>query len=338
MRAGTRPAGSGEQTGTAAPAVGAIARGVRRRGRAAPAVARARARAPRGAAAPHGVRRRRRGPAAGPQVRSRTPAPQSRTPAGVAEPRANASGRACRRLLRESGGDGFGTMADLQREELDRLWEKLSAGGEKVQCGWAEGQGLRAVLAGRPDHPRQDDERPGSRPASRVLQAVMGMVKLDIKQLEEAYGGRRALIPDGSRTGSRMARDRSVGGRWTGGARGIGPRAPLPPELARRERAARGLRDRGVSPTAPLGPCRSRACPVDYPVRGGVRSPDDPDDAAGAPGAGGWERSGHLGLAFGGSTRRPARPRKPGGTDAARQRAGAKRPSPEPGHGHEVLV
>jgi hypothetical protein len=32
----------------------------------------------------------------------------------------------------------------------------------------------------------------------------------------------------------------------------------------------------GGSPAAPLGPCRSRACPVDYPVRGGVRNPDDP--------------------------------------------------------------
>jgi hypothetical protein len=55
------------------------------------------------------------------------------------------------------------------------------------------------------------------------------------------------------------------------------------------ERVSRhGGRDpRGASPSASLGPCRSRACPVDYLVRERVRNPDDPDEVAGVPGAGG---------------------------------------------------
>jgi hypothetical protein len=79
----------------------------------------------------------------------------------------------------------------------------------------------------------------------------------------------------------------------------------------------------GASPTAPLGPCRSRACPVDYPVRGGVRNPDDPDEAAAAPGgrrlgSRGPAGAGYSGLTFGGSTRESSAPWEAGGIDAAR--------------------
>lgn len=70
--------------------------------------------------------------------------------------------------------------------EVDRLWDKLSEGGEKVQCGWLKDkygmswQIVPAVLG------RMLTD-PDPRRSARVLQAVMGMKKLDIKELEEAY-------------------------------------------------------------------------------------------------------------------------------------------------------
>jgi predicted 3-demethylubiquinone-9 3-methyltransferase (glyoxalase superfamily) len=75
------------------------------------------------------------------------------------------------------------------QEEVDRMWEKLSKGGEKVECGWLKDKyGLSwqivptvlAKMLSDPDPARAD----------RVLQAVMQMKKLDIKKLEEAYAGR----------------------------------------------------------------------------------------------------------------------------------------------------
>ena len=72
------------------------------------------------------------------------------------------------------------------RQEIDRLWEKLSAGGEKGQCGWltdkygVSWQIVPAVL----DKLMQgkDPERP-----KRVMQALLKMTKLDIKTLQRAY-------------------------------------------------------------------------------------------------------------------------------------------------------
>ena len=73
------------------------------------------------------------------------------------------------------------------QEDVDRLWEKLSEGGAQVQCGWLKDRyGLSwqivptilGELIGDPDPAR----------ANRVLQAMMGMKKLDIKGLQEAYG------------------------------------------------------------------------------------------------------------------------------------------------------
>jgi predicted 3-demethylubiquinone-9 3-methyltransferase (glyoxalase superfamily) len=75
------------------------------------------------------------------------------------------------------------------QQEMDRMWEKLSEGGEKVQCGWLKDkygmswQIVPIVLAKMLSDP--DPAR-----AERVLHAVMQMKKLDIKGLEEAYGKR----------------------------------------------------------------------------------------------------------------------------------------------------
>jgi predicted 3-demethylubiquinone-9 3-methyltransferase (glyoxalase superfamily) len=71
------------------------------------------------------------------------------------------------------------------QEELDELWEKLSAGGSPGQCGWLKDRYglswqivpsvLPLLLAGA------DPDR-----AQRVMDALMGMTKLDIRALEAA--------------------------------------------------------------------------------------------------------------------------------------------------------
>jgi predicted 3-demethylubiquinone-9 3-methyltransferase (glyoxalase superfamily) len=73
--------------------------------------------------------------------------------------------------------------------EVDRLWEALSAGGTVEQCGWLKDrygvswQIVPAVLG----EMMKDRDRERSR---RVMQAVLGMKKLDIAALRRAYGGR----------------------------------------------------------------------------------------------------------------------------------------------------
>ncbi len=71
------------------------------------------------------------------------------------------------------------------QEELDGLWERLSAGGSGGRCGWLKDryglswQIVPAVLPkllGGADRGR----------AKRVLDALMGMTKLDIRALEAA--------------------------------------------------------------------------------------------------------------------------------------------------------
>lgn len=75
------------------------------------------------------------------------------------------------------------------QKEVDYYWTKLSKGGEEVQCGWLEDKYgmswqivpsvLGKMISGR--DPKKAD---------RVMRALMGMIKLDIKKLTEAYNGR----------------------------------------------------------------------------------------------------------------------------------------------------
>ncbi len=73
------------------------------------------------------------------------------------------------------------------QEEVDELWEKLSAGGEKQPCGWLKDrygvswQIIPTVLGDM----LQDKDAEKSK---RVMQAMMQMKKIDIKGLKEAYG------------------------------------------------------------------------------------------------------------------------------------------------------
>ncbi len=82
----------------------------------------------------------------------------------------------------------FMIKCDTQ-EEIDLLWEKLSAGGEKSVCGWLKDrygvswQIAPAIL----DELMKDQEG-----VKRVMRAVLKMTKLDIKKLQQAYEQREA--------------------------------------------------------------------------------------------------------------------------------------------------
>jgi predicted 3-demethylubiquinone-9 3-methyltransferase (glyoxalase superfamily) len=74
------------------------------------------------------------------------------------------------------------------QEEVDRYWSKLLDGGEAVQCGWlTDRYGVSWQIA--PDKLLQMLRDPDDAKASRVMQAMMKMVKLDIAELERAYHG-----------------------------------------------------------------------------------------------------------------------------------------------------
>ena len=71
------------------------------------------------------------------------------------------------------------------QEELDHLWEKLSAGGEKVQCGWLKDkfglswQVIPKMLTELLGHSNPDK-------AGRVMKAMLQMKKFDIAALQKA--------------------------------------------------------------------------------------------------------------------------------------------------------
>jgi len=72
------------------------------------------------------------------------------------------------------------------QEEVDDLWQKLSEGGEKGQCGWLKDKyglswqvipGVLRELLGD-----KDPEKAG-----RVMKAMLQMKKIDIAELQKAY-------------------------------------------------------------------------------------------------------------------------------------------------------
>ncbi len=72
--------------------------------------------------------------------------------------------------------------------EVDRLWEALSAGGTVEQCGWLKdryGVSWQIVPAALGEMMRDSDRGR----ARRVMEAMLGMKKLDIAGLRRAYDG-----------------------------------------------------------------------------------------------------------------------------------------------------
>ena len=77
----------------------------------------------------------------------------------------------------------------VDQAEVDRLWDGLSAGGSVQRCGWLRDHygiswqivpSVLPQLLGGPD-------RTG---AQRAMQAMLGMIKLDIAELRRAYEGK----------------------------------------------------------------------------------------------------------------------------------------------------
>ncbi|GAA1410151.1 VOC family protein [Catellatospora coxensis] len=73
--------------------------------------------------------------------------------------------------------------------EVDEMWARLAEGGEEGQCGWLKDRygvswqivpKVLAELMGDPDPQK----------ASRVMHAMLGMTKIDIQGLRDAYEGR----------------------------------------------------------------------------------------------------------------------------------------------------
>jgi predicted 3-demethylubiquinone-9 3-methyltransferase (glyoxalase superfamily) len=73
--------------------------------------------------------------------------------------------------------------------EVDRLWEALSAGGTVEQCGWLKDRyGLSwQIVPTALGELMKDADRSRSR---RVMEAMLGMKKLDIAGLRRAYEGK----------------------------------------------------------------------------------------------------------------------------------------------------
>jgi predicted 3-demethylubiquinone-9 3-methyltransferase (glyoxalase superfamily) len=76
--------------------------------------------------------------------------------------------------------------------EVDRLWDGLLAnGGKAQQCGWlSDRYGLSWQIV--PTALMKYLGGPDSAGAQRAMQAMMGMVKLDIEGLKRAYEGKAA--------------------------------------------------------------------------------------------------------------------------------------------------
>jgi predicted 3-demethylubiquinone-9 3-methyltransferase (glyoxalase superfamily) len=73
--------------------------------------------------------------------------------------------------------------------EVDHFWNKLSAGGKKVQCGWLEDKfGVSWQIVPRAFMRMMNDKDPEK--VARVFAAMMKMKKLDIRGLEKAYAGK----------------------------------------------------------------------------------------------------------------------------------------------------
>jgi predicted 3-demethylubiquinone-9 3-methyltransferase (glyoxalase superfamily) len=72
------------------------------------------------------------------------------------------------------------------QEEVDAFWEKLSEGGEKLQCGWLRDKyGLSWQIVPTVLGEMMQDK--DAEKSQRVMKAMLQMTKLDIERLKQAY-------------------------------------------------------------------------------------------------------------------------------------------------------
>ena len=79
----------------------------------------------------------------------------------------------------------FFVLCDTQ-EEVDHFWDKLSDGGQKIQCGWLTDKfGVTWQIVPKVLGEMLRDKDPAK--SQRVMKAMMQMKKLDIAGLKAAY-------------------------------------------------------------------------------------------------------------------------------------------------------
>jgi predicted 3-demethylubiquinone-9 3-methyltransferase (glyoxalase superfamily) len=72
--------------------------------------------------------------------------------------------------------------------EVDELWDKLSAGGREVQCGWLQDKyGVSWQIVPKALMELMKDKDPVK--SQRVFKAMLQMTKIDIEGLKRAYRG-----------------------------------------------------------------------------------------------------------------------------------------------------
>jgi predicted 3-demethylubiquinone-9 3-methyltransferase (glyoxalase superfamily) len=74
------------------------------------------------------------------------------------------------------------------QEDVDRYWDKLADGGEPLRCGWIKDKyGFAWQIVPKALGVMLQDKDAAR--SSRVMQAMMQMIKLDLPALERAYQG-----------------------------------------------------------------------------------------------------------------------------------------------------
>ena len=68
------------------------------------------------------------------------------------------------------------------QDEIDELWEKLSAGGEKSRCGWLKDKFCLSWLVPSGLSDMLQDKNPQK--AKNTMNAMLQMGKLDVKKLQ----------------------------------------------------------------------------------------------------------------------------------------------------------
>lgn len=81
-------------------------------------------------------------------------------------------------------------MVDCKdQQEVDEMWEKLSAGGEKIQCGWLKdkfGVSWQIVPTILSEYITHNDPEV----TMRAMNAILPMSKIDIETVKRAVGGK----------------------------------------------------------------------------------------------------------------------------------------------------